>query len=1153
MTNTKTLPDIQGTEAISATWRRLLVRDRNVSNFFSGNSFTTDQTSEDIGRPNWRTDLNRLFIFDGTNFVSLWKYLTPDEIAYNIDHPDIPEGVENVRQVLDIIVNRNNLNTITMPAEGTTYIADGVTTDFELSRYTSNKFSVYIFIDGVKQNPETYELSEDGLLVKFKRAPANGESIEIMQLASLAEWDYSPIIKNFVGDGANKTFDMGVDVLNTSITSVNVNGREYQKSEFSLDASGRKIVLENAPEEGAKVQISITGKTSFVTVSPNSIGTEELKDGSVTVEKLAGALPINVNNIEDGSLTTRMIANKAITSAKLNDSAVTTTKINNRTVTEDKLSDDVKGRLLSTGNVTTNNLSDKVVTESKLSDDVKGRLLSTGNVTTSNLGNGSVTKEKLSSAVVGEIEGKQEKLIAGENIKIEDNTISVVGAKASWGKIEGNILDQTDLVTEMNTKANDTNVVHKTGNESISGTKTFNEPIIATIKSGYGGFEYAQGAVNETDKYCKLFSIESVGAYNVAELQAMVNLTNKDPSIGFMEIKTRVHDKAGKNSDSKVAFSLMTKEFSDVNFYQNTRLYYWNDYKENTVKYELWMFVPAWTTATISVIDTISRESTRRQWNIFNKNNQYDGFPTDASGYIQATLNVLKSATPTEDTTTSTQVDTVGARNTKLQNYALSSDVKNTYLEKAQQGVVLPNFDVMPVIATYEYDVATTTYQQLFTRTNTETKAIDLQDIVYCRIYVTGTNINAKYDCAFLWKGRENTPIQILAFSYPGTLDNNLTGIRYLRSVYPKSLNNGYQYIIDFQTYNTTARHIKVEVFKTNSKITWMSTATNSTYNSSGHNTNQCPLSTNYGICGNDTFYWGVVNNASWAGSISSNLNKYTVDNAMPYSGAALLANQFTFMNGNKIYPATNKTLAIEPGFGIVFNNLAYNNNVAVGWDRFKEKVRITSLTNIPHDTLARGENCYFRCTTDENGNIYSDNYVTNKMTPGYTWYYVGLAESNTTICLCTTNSHFLTLDTDGKLTAVDGKVVAVPDTSAFATKTELNNKADKSEVWTPSSSTSAQKETIISWGIPNYNASYTLGSFPFTAPKKCLFTGYVNTVGAYVDLYANINGVNIKVTNTNAYSHSSFYFVLDKGDVITFANYVTASNCTIIPLKGAN
>ena len=368
---------------------------------------------------------------------------------------------------------------------------------------------------------------------------------------------------------------------------------------------------------------------------------------------------------------------------------------------------------------------------------------------------------------------------------------------------------------------------------------------------------------------------------------------------------------------------------------------------------------------------------------------------------------------------------------------ALSSEVENTYLKKAQQGVVLPNFDVMPVIATYEYDVATTTYQQLFTRTNTETKAIDLQDIVYCRIYVTGTNINAKYDCAFLWKGRENSSIQILAFSYPGTTDYNLSGIRYIRSVHPKALNNGYQYIVDFQTYNTTARHIKVEVFKTNSKITWMSTATNTTYSSTGHNTNQCTLAINYGICGNDTFYWGYVNNATWAGSINTSLSKYTTNNAMPYSGAALLANQFTFMNGNKIYPATNKTLAIEPSFGIVFNNAAYNNNVAVGWDRFKEKVRINSLTNIPHATLARGENCYFRCTTDENGNIYSDNYVTNEMTPGYTWYYVGLAESNTAICICTTNSHFLTLDTDGKLTAVDGKVIAV-------TTEMLNSKQDK-------------------------------------------------------------------------------------------------------------
>lgn len=84
-----------------------------------------------------------------------------------------------------------------------------------------------------------------------------------------------------------------------------------------------------------------------------------------------------------------------------------------------------------------------------------------------------------------------------------------------------------------------------------------------------------------------------------------------------------------------------------------------------------------------------------------------------------------------------------------------------------------------------------------------------------------------------------------------------------------------------------------------------------------------------------------------------------------------------------------------------------------------------------------------------------------------------------------------------------------------------------------------------------DYSAIYTVGAFPFTAPTKCIICGYVNSVNAYVDLYAVINNHRIKVTNTNIYAHTGFSYVLEPGDKITFsADYVTAANCTIIPLN---
>lgn len=47
----------------------------------------------------------------------------------------------------------------------------------------------------------------------------------------------------------------------------------------------------------------------------------------------------------------------------------------------------------------------------------------------------------------------------------------------AWGKIVGDISAQTDLQNALNTKANDSNTVHRTGNEEIGGNKTFTQRI----------------------------------------------------------------------------------------------------------------------------------------------------------------------------------------------------------------------------------------------------------------------------------------------------------------------------------------------------------------------------------------------------------------------------------------------------------------------------------------------------------------------------------------------------------------------------------------------------------------------------------------------------------------------------------------------------
>ena len=373
--NEKNLPDIKGTDTIAGSWRKLLERDRNASNLFSGDAFTTGMDpDEDLGRPNWRTDLNRLFIYDGKKFVNLFDYLTPEEITYTIDHPNIPSNANNVKAVLDILVKRNTLDMIVLPAESLIYVADGKTFEYDLARKEVSKTTLMVYIDGVKQATNTFELSESGASIIFNSAPAKGETIEIIEHSSLVEYDYSPVVSTFTGDGSTTEFSTNFEILKAVCVNVNIDGKVLQLSEYSILGNGYGIKLNVAPVEGAKIQIITINRTSFVTASPASIGSLELKDGCITSEKLAENLPVNMNSIPAGGITKTMLANNVIDSSKLDGAVISTNNIINGAVTKEKLASSIQNNLLGVGNIIEANLADGVVSFDKLGEDVKIQL-----------------------------------------------------------------------------------------------------------------------------------------------------------------------------------------------------------------------------------------------------------------------------------------------------------------------------------------------------------------------------------------------------------------------------------------------------------------------------------------------------------------------------------------------------------------------------------------------------------------------------------------------------------------------------------------------------------------------------------------------------------------------------------------------------------
>lgn len=85
------------------------------------------------------------------------------------------------------------------------------------------------------------------------------------------------------------------------------------------------------------------------------------------------------------------------------------------------------------------------------------------------------------NSTIDDVNEKQDTLVSGTNIKTINNesilgsgNITIEGGdEAVWGNITGTLSDQTDLQTALNAKAADNAVVKLTGNETITGTKTF--------------------------------------------------------------------------------------------------------------------------------------------------------------------------------------------------------------------------------------------------------------------------------------------------------------------------------------------------------------------------------------------------------------------------------------------------------------------------------------------------------------------------------------------------------------------------------------------------------------------------------------------------------------------------------------------------------
>lgn len=363
----------------------------------------------------------------------------------------------------------------------------------------------------------------------------------------------------------------------------------------------------------------------------------------------------------------------------------------------------------------------------------------------------------------------------------------------------------------------------------------------------------------------------------------------------------------------------------------------------------------------------------------------------------------------------------------------------NSALHQSAIGSWTPDFANLKPLATYEYDIAATSYFKICERPNVTAIANIADEVLAFRITTTGTNIFSIADVLVRAQPTANIRPLVVVNHQTQSTSAATTGIRYLRTVNPKAANTSYTYEIAIAAYNTTRRHIKVEVFKTTSDWTFSSAATAYSYNSSYQTANDLTLYANIGILYNYTFY-GTANYASYAGYKSSWDALFNSQGNYLSAGAAIAANQFVFIGkDNKVYPTTSTAVEIDPAWPIVYCTTAVSSGSAVTWSYLRAWGYFTPASSILKDTLVADDTVYMRCAYVD-GKLYSSNTMTQSLTAGNTYIKLGKMYSTTAVSVNTYNSEFFTLDTDGHLKALNGYLFNAANASvANAVKRQFN------------------------------------------------------------------------------------------------------------------
>ena len=134
-----------------------------------------------------------------------------------------------------------------------TFSGNGSTTGFTLANSVSNENLTQIYISGVYQSKDNYNVSGTG--ITFTTAPPAGtNNIEVISVGSVSVSDEGTLSRDsFTGDGTTTQFTLGVAPTSEDLTYVFIQGVYQEKSTYSL--SGSTLSFSEAPQNGYTFEV----------------------------------------------------------------------------------------------------------------------------------------------------------------------------------------------------------------------------------------------------------------------------------------------------------------------------------------------------------------------------------------------------------------------------------------------------------------------------------------------------------------------------------------------------------------------------------------------------------------------------------------------------------------------------------------------------------------------------------------------------------------------------------------------------------------------------------------------------------------------------------------------------------------------------------